>query len=129
MMAVRITLMLTASAALIAYFTFERAAAQGVLMGGIAGILGFWFMAVRLEKRLQRPQQNMKSAVLRWSALRLAFYALVLAKAYTLDPASLHGLVGAAVGLMAIRCTQVFLGFTGLDLGHGGGPNQEEQQQ
>ncbi len=124
-MAVRMALMVTAVAALIAYVTFEKAAAQGVLMGGIAGILGFWFMAVRLEKRVQKPEQAMKSAVLTWSALRLALYGVVLAKAYTLDPASLRGLVGAVVGLMAIRFAQVFLGFTGLDLRLDGGLNQK----
>lgn len=128
-MAVRMALMLTCVGAFVAYMFFDKAAAQGVLLGGLAGILGFWVMAVRLEKLVKAPGQKMKFVILRWSALRLAFYGLVLAEAYTLDPASMHGLIGAVAGILAIRFVQVFLGLTGLDLGHGGGPNQEEQQQ
>lgn len=127
--AVRVALMLTGIVALAAYGFSGMVAAQGVLLGGLAGSLSFWVMAVRLEKAVTIPRQKVKLAPFGWTAFRLGLYGIVLAKAYTLDPESMHGLMGAVAGILTIHAAQVFLGLTGLDLGETGRAKREEQQQ
>lgn len=118
--AVRIALALTALGAA-ATFLLSRAAAQGVLMGGIAGVLGFWIIAVRLEKLAKLGGEKVNFAVLTWTTLRFALYGVVLYRAFTLDRETMHGLLGAAGGLFIIRFVLMFMGFTGIDLKHTAG--------
>lgn len=113
--AVRTALMLTVVAALIAY-RFDPVASKGLLLGGLAGILSFWVMATRLEKLASIPQRKVKFAALRWTALCLLLYGVVMYKAFTLDSERFHGLMGAVLGIFIIRFVQIFLGFTGIDL-------------
>lgn len=115
LMAVRLALLLTAlgSGALVLW---NRPAAQGFLMGGIAGILGFWIMAIRLEKLANKAALNVKSAILAWGTVRLAVYGAVLFRAYTLDRERMLGLLGATAGIFVIRIVMTFLGVTGMDL-------------
>ncbi len=85
------------------------------MLGGIAGILGFWIIAIRLEKLANKTPSKVQFAALTWSAYRFALYGAVLYRAYTLDRVEWHGLIGALVGIMMIRFVLVFLGVTGFD--------------
>ena len=97
-------------------FFYDPVTAQGVLLGGLGGIIGFWIMAVRLEKLAMIGKGKVKFAVLTWTYLRFALYGVVLFRAYTLDRESYHGLLGAVAGLFIIRFVMVFLGLTGFDV-------------
>jgi hypothetical protein len=114
-MAVRFSLIVVCILTLAAYF-YDPIMAQGVLLGGIGGILGFWIIAVRLEKVAQMNPGKVKYAALTWSGMRYALYGAVLYKAFTLDRETYHGLVGALIGIMVIRFMLVFIGAFGLDL-------------
>ena len=125
LMAVRIALVLTVLVAAVA-FAFDRVVGQGVLLGGIGGCLGFWIMAVRLEKVVFRVQEKVKFFALTWTFYRFALYAAVFYKAYTLDKESMHGLLGALLGILIIHFVLVFLGLTGADLSKRDNPEREE---
>jgi ATP synthase I chain len=112
--AVRLSLILTALLAG-GFYTWDPIAAQGALLGGIAGILGFWIIAIRLEKLANKTPSKVQFAALTWSAYRFALYGAVLYRSYTLDRVEWHGLIGALVGIMMIRFVLVFLGVTGFD--------------
>ena len=113
---VRLSLTLTALCAAIAY-PFNPIVTQGILLGGLGGLLGFWMMARRLEKLASIPASKVKFAVLAWSFYRFAIYAAILIKAYTLDRESLSGMWAAVAGILLVRVVLMFLGFTGVDLG------------
>ena len=113
--AVRLALSITALMAA-ATFPFHRVAAQGILLGGFAGVLGFWIIAVRLQKLALKPQQNVKFAALTMTGYRFALYGVVLYRAYALDREDYTGLLGAMAGIMVIRFVLIYLGLTGIDL-------------
>ena len=119
--AVRIAMMLTVVAAIVIYPLFGRAASIGLLMGGVAGALVFWITARRLEKVARQGSNMLISVPPTWRLVGFMVFALVLARAYTLDREGLSGLIAAAVGLFIIRLAAVALGVTGLDL-----PKEEE---
>ena len=114
--AVRIALLSTAIAAAIAYF-WNPVVGQGLLMGSLAGILGFWILAVRIEKLARLQPEKVNFSALTWTGFRFLLYGAVLYKAYTLDTSEMHGLLGALAGIFIIRFVLVFLGITGADLG------------
>lgn len=114
LMAVRLSLLVTLVFAGIAWL-IDPVSAQGVLLGGFAGILGFWIIAIRLEKVAHLKPEKVQFAALTYSALRFALYGLALYKSFTLDRETMHGLLGGLVGIMTIRFVLVFIGVTGLD--------------
>lgn len=97
-------------------FIFDRVVAQGILLGGFAGVLPFWIMAFRLEKLASNAPDIIELFSFRWSFFRLLIYALALGRAYFLDPETAHGLIAAVGGLFVLRVVLIFLAFTGLDL-------------
>lgn len=112
---VRIGLPLLGIAAGIAY-AIDPVAAHGLLLGGLAGLVGFWMMARSLEKlALDRPEK-LQFAVLRWTFVRMGLYAAAFIRAFTLDREDYHGLLGAVAGFLVIRAVLIYLGVTGRDL-------------
>jgi hypothetical protein len=123
-MAVRLALLATAAGSAGLFF-LDRAAAQGLVMGGIAGVLTFWIEARRVEKVAIGGGGQVKFAPLAWTALRFALFGAVLIRAYFLDRDRMLGLLGAIAGIFVIRFVTVFLGITGLDLKRGADPKGE----
>jgi hypothetical protein len=109
----------TAVLAAAGYFISGRFAAQGVLLGGLGGVLGFWIMASRLEKLATVNPQKVHFAALTWTSFRFLLYGAVLARAYFLDREHLRGLIGAVVGLLVIRFVMIGVGITNIDRGAG----------
>jgi hypothetical protein len=114
MVAVRLTLLATAAIAAVAWF-INPIATQGVLLGGLAGALGFWIIAIRLEKVARLKPEKVQFAALTWSVYRFALYGVVLYKTFTLDQETYYGLIGGLIGIMIIRFVLVVVGVTGLD--------------
>lgn len=114
LLAVRLTLLVTVVVSTIAWF-FNPIAAQGVLLGGLAGVLGFWIIAIRLEKVVRLNPEKVQFAALTWSAYRFALYGAVLYKTFTLDKETYHGLIGGLMGIMLIRFVLFVVGATGMD--------------
>lgn len=112
---VRYSLALTVLIALAGY-RFDPHFSTGALMGGIAGILGFWIIAIRLEKLANIPAEKVNFAALTWTTFRFALYGTVLVRAYYLDQESMHGMFGAVVGILGVRAVLMFLGITGIDM-------------
>ena len=116
--AVRYSFAMTVVAAIGASY-WSRIAVQGVLLGALAGILGFWIMAVRLEKVATTQPEKIHFFALTWSMVRFLLYGAVLLRAHFLDRNSLHGIIGAVVGIFIIRFVLMYLGITGVDRGKG----------
>lgn len=117
-LAVRYSLLVIGVAAIAAY-RFNPVIAQGVMLGGLGGVLGFWLMARRVEKIASIPPSQVKFEVYKGTFVRLILYALVLGKAYTLDPETMVGFLSAAGGILVIRVVTVVLGITSIDLRKG----------
>lgn len=94
--------------AVAAYILVGVPAAQGVLLGAIAGILGLWMMASRLRSAATIPPEKLHLAMVLSTYIRLPVYGLFLYLGYRVDPVSLHGLFGALAGLMVVRYVPVY---------------------
>ena len=97
LLTVGIALLVTLALAAIAWF-INPLTAQGVLLGGLAGILGFWIIAIRLEKVARMKPNKVHFAALTWSVYRYALYGAVLYKTFTLDREYPYpGLIGGLI--------------------------------
>jgi hypothetical protein len=111
-----------------AAWVWDRVAAQGVLLGGLAGLIGFWMMARAVERLAIHAPEKIQFALLKWTAVRMGLYAAAFIRAFTLDREEFHGLLGAVAGFLAIRVVLMYLGLTGRDLAppeEGGGASAE----
>jgi hypothetical protein len=122
MFAVRIAVLLTLVAGSLAWYFFGQPAGQGLLIGGLAGALVFFFQAKSIEKLAKDGTGSVNSRLSAWSMARLVIYAIVLTRAYYLDQEGFTGLIGAVIGLFIIVIAVLILGATGLDLRP---PNEE----
>jgi len=114
------SLVLRMSVALIAAFTivaliFDRVVAQGLLIGGLAGVAGFWTMTRHVEVA-NAAVNGVKFGARKWLASRLLLYAIVLYVAYNLDKVHVRGFLAAAAGLLIVRIAVTVVGVTGWDL-------------
>lgn len=114
-LSVRFGLLTTMALAAGAYGLFSADAAQGVLLGGLAGVLGFWIIAIRLEKLATMKPQKVHFAALTWTSFRFLLYGAVLLRAFYLDREHLHGIIGAVVGILVIRFVMIAIGLTNAD--------------
>lgn len=106
----RATLTTTIIVAIAAYALKGEIAAEGVVLGGFAGALGFWAMALRLEQiAIVRPER-LAVAATAWTFYRILIYGAFLALAYTLDRETYYGLFGAMAGLLCTRVTITMVG-------------------
>ena len=93
----------------------DKAAAQGVMLGGLASVLGFE-IAVRTFRFANTPGDKVKFTPSIWWLIRILAYAAALVKSYNLDTTQYHGLFGAIVGLFIVRVVVMVVGITGVDL-------------
>lgn len=107
---VRAALITTVAVAAMAYAVGGDVPAQGVLLGGIAGALGFWTMSLRLEQiALVRPDR-LPLVATAWTFYRILMYAVFLFVAYLLDRENAYGLFGAVAGLVSTRVAITLVG-------------------
>lgn len=107
---VRAALITTVAVAAMAYAVGGDVPAQGVLLGGIAGALGFWTMSLRLEQiALVRPDR-LPLVATAWTFYRILMYAVFLFVAYRLDRENAYGLFGAVAGLVSTRVAITLVG-------------------
>lgn len=93
-----------------AYFAAGDIAAQGVVLGGFAGAMGFWTMSKRLEQiALVRPDRLAVAATV-WTMYRILIYSVFLVIAYRLDRENMYGLLGAIAGLFSTRLAITLIG-------------------
>lgn len=105
----RATLVATLALTVALYFAISPEAGVGVLLGGIAGALGFWTMSVRLERvAIVKPDRLALAATI-WTYYRLAIYGVFLFIAYRIDPVEMRGFMGGIGGLLVTRIVTTFL--------------------
>ena len=97
---------------------------KGLLCGGIASVLAFWLLLRQTERLAAAPREKAHAAVYTWTLLRLLLYGAVLSAGYRLDPESLHGLLGAGIGLFVTQGVVLVLGLAWP--GPKTGPEQDE---
>lgn len=114
--AVRLSLLVTIVMAAAAYLLVDGAAAQGVLLGGVAGVLGFWIIGVRLEKLANIAPEKIHFFALTWTSFRFLLYGAALVRAFMIDREELHGLLGAVAGILVIHFVMIFMGLTGIEM-------------
>ena len=117
---VRYTLALTAAVTLGA-LPLNTVVARGVLLGGIAGAIGFWLNTLVFRRIATQDPATLTSTAVKWSFVRLMFYALAIYTAYTLDREQYHGLFAAVVGILLVQVVMVTIAFTRL-----GGPQDKD---
>lgn len=110
----KLSLMMMVVMALLA-LSLGKAAAQGVMLGGTAAILGFE-IAVRTFRLEKRPGDKVKLRPSIWWTVRFLAYVAALVKGYNLDTTQYCGLFGAIAGLLIVRVVVTVVGVTGLDL-------------
>ncbi len=123
---VRLSLLLTIIVAAAAYMLVDAAAAQGALLGGIAGVLGFWIIGVRLEKLANIAPRRVHFAALTWTSLRFLLYGAALIRAYMIDREELHGLLGAVAGILVTHFVMIFMGLTGIEMPRAAGGSEAD---
>ena len=101
-----------------AYFSLPVAA--GLLLGGAAGIAGFWMLAVRVGRLAQAGAASQQLFSLRGTLLRLGLYAVALGAAYAVDRERFHGLIAAVAGMLLMRPALLIVVFSGLRHGRSG---------
>ena len=89
--------------------------AKGVLMGGIAGALGFWIVGKNVQKLASPDATQLQSSAIKWTLVRLSLYALAIYKGYTLDREFHHGFIAAVAGIFFVQVVMIVLAFTRLD--------------
>ncbi len=97
-----------------ATFYWSPVVAKSVLMGGLAGALGFWITGRNVEKLATSDATQLQSSAVKWTFVRLFFYALAIYKAYTLDRELYHGLIAAVIGIFFVQIVMITLAFTRL---------------
>lgn len=97
-----------------ATFYWSPVVSKGILMGGLAGALGFWITGRNVEKLATSDATQLQSAAIKWTFVRLFFYALAIYKAYTLDRELYHGLIAAVIGIFLVQIVMITLAFTKL---------------
>jgi ATP synthase I subunit len=115
LLVVRYGLLATVLAALVAFY-WNPVLAKGILAGGVAGVIGFWAMALSVRKIASASGNRLNLIAYQWTMIRMVLYALALWWAYTLDRDSMHGVLGAAGGLLIVRFVLLFVGITSVDL-------------
>jgi hypothetical protein len=110
----RLSMGITVIAAAIAS-PFSAVVAQSILLGGVAGALGF-YVAARYGPLASLRADRLKFFAIKWSVVRMGIYAVALVKAYRLDPVYLRGFCAAVAGLLATRVVIALVGVTGWDL-------------
>jgi len=110
---VRYTL-LAAVACAAASWPFNPVVSKGVLMGGLAGVIGFWITARNVGFLASPGADKLQSYAFKWTVVRLFFYALAVYKAYTLDREQYYGLIAAVLGIFLVQVVMITYAFTRL---------------
>jgi len=95
--------------------SFGKSAAQGVMLGGTAALLGFE-ISVRTFRLEKRSGDQVKFWPSIWWVIRFFAYLAALLKGYSLDTMQYRGLFGALAGLLIVRVIVMVVGVTGIDL-------------
>lgn len=93
---------------------FDARVALGLLLGGSAGIVSFWLLAVRVARMAQAGTAAEPFFTLRGTLLRLAIYAVTLGTALALDSERYYALIAAVAGLLLMRPALMVVVFAGL---------------
>ncbi len=111
---VRYTLFLSVVAAGAAWY-WSPVISKSVLMGGIAGAIGFWIMGKNIQKLASPDAARIQLFAVKWTFVRLLFYALAIYKGYTLDRELYYGLIAAVIGIFFVQAVMITLAFTSLN--------------
>lgn len=104
---------LTTIAAVAAY-PFNPVISHGVVLGGLAGLAGFWLMARSVGKFASIAPSRVKFSVYTGTFTRVLLYALAIGRAYTLDREDMVGVLSALGGIFTVRWIILVLGITSL---------------
>jgi hypothetical protein len=111
---VRYTLLLSVVAGGATWY-WSPVVSKSVLMGGMAGTIGFWIMGKNIQKLASPDATQIQLFAVKWTFVRLLFYALAIYRGYTLDRELYHGLIAAVIGIFFVQAVMITLAFTSLD--------------
>lgn len=97
-----------------ALWLWDTAAAKGLLMGGLAGAVGFWITGRNVQQLASSGGDRLQYYAFKWTFVRLFFYALAITRSYALDREQYHGLVAAVIGIFLVKVVMIALAFTTL---------------
>jgi len=99
----------------------SNAAAGGVLLGGLAAMAAYGWLARQLTHLARLPPEELQLYSVRQAAARMAMYAVAITLAYRLDRENMYGVLGALAGYLAIRVVVTLIALRGGGGGDGGG--------
>ncbi|MBI2422811.1 MAG: hypothetical protein HYV27_08270 [Candidatus Hydrogenedentes bacterium] len=112
-LALRVSLLLIAIAAGVA-FCWSALMAQGIVLGGLSGVAGFWLLAARVEKLTQGEAEALNAFSFKWTVVRMGLYGAGLGGAWLLDRETYVALLGAVAALIVSRMLMIFVAFAGI---------------
>jgi hypothetical protein len=96
-----------------AAWPFDPNASKGVLLGGFAGVVGFWITARNMSVLTTPGAEKLELYAFKWALVRLACYGAAISLAWTFDRASYRGLIGAVLGILLVQVVMIGRAFVG----------------
>lgn len=90
-----------------ATWPYDPNASKGLLLGGFAGVIGFWITARNLGTLTTPGAEKLELYAFKWALVRLACYGAAISLAFTFDRERYHGLIGAVAGIFLVQIVMV----------------------
>lgn len=90
-----------------AAWPFDPNASKGLVLGGLAGTLGFWITARNMGTLTAPGAERLGRYAFKWALLRLACYGAAISLAWTFDREEYHGLIGAVAGIFLVQIVMI----------------------
>ncbi len=97
---------------------FDPNASKGVLLGGFAGVVGFWITARNMSVLTTPGAEKLELYAFKWALVRLGCYGAAISLAWTFDREQYHGLIGAVLGILLVQGVMIGRAFVGRTKGN-----------
>ena len=96
-----------------AAWPFDPNVSKGVLLGGFAGVIGFWITARNMGVLTTPGAEKLELYAFKWALVRLGCYGAAISLAFTFDREDYHGLIGAVAGIFLVQIVMIGRAFLG----------------
>lgn len=101
-----------------AAWPFDPNASKGVLLGGFAGVVGFWVTARNMQVLTAPGAEKLELYAFKWALVRLGGYGAAISLAWSLDREAYRGMIGAVLGILLVQVVMIGRAFLGRTKGN-----------
>ena len=83
---------------------------KGLLLGGFAGVVGFWITARNMSVLTTPGAEKLELYAFKWALVRLSCYGAAISLAWTFDRATYHGLIATVLGILLVQVVMIGYG-------------------